>query len=141
VAVDLAAVFDVAGARLDELVGTSGTVVDLLRGGDPAAALVDPVTLAPTTTPAVAYAVARPALVGELAGPTDGLPARPVNPGDAMIVLTRSGGVLPDVRDRDVVAVAECRDARLVGRRYLVREVRGGTAGVALLVSGSLVRP
>jgi hypothetical protein len=141
VAVDLGAVFDVAGARLDELVAKSGTVVDLLRGGDPAAAQVDPVTLAPTASPAVAYALNRAALVTELAGPTDGLPARPANPGDAMIVLTRSGGVLPDVQDRDVVAVVECRDARLVGRRYLVGEVRGGTAGVALLVSGSLVRP
>jgi hypothetical protein len=137
---DLSVLLDRAGLRLDELLATSGTTVDLQRGPDPAGAPVDPATLAPVVEAASTYAAARPALVTELAGANDGLAARTANPGDVVVVLGRSGGDLDDVRERDVVQVGACRDPRLAGNRYVVRGVRGGSAGVALLLTASLVR-
>lgn len=137
---DLNAVLDRAGGKLDQLLATGGTTVNLLRGGDPAAAPINPATLAPAAGVVTTYGAGRAALVLEQGGGGDGVAARSAAAPDALVIVGRVDGALDDVRERDLVEVTACRDERLVGRRYVVGGVRGGSGGVALLLQATLVR-
>lgn len=137
---DLTGVFALAEATLRQALATSGTTVDLARGGDVVGGSIDPATLAPVTTEPVVYAAGVPAIAAASAvgamNRTDQLPAVPTSAGAWTFVLP------PDAEpaERDVVRIATCRDEQLVGRRFVASQVTRSSAGAAVLLAAAPVR-
>lgn len=136
---DLGAVFAVLEAQLEQLVVTAGTTVGIER--DPDGTLTgaaDPGTLvvAPANRTTVAddvQAIVAPAGQGvgglDMPGPVQ------ARPGDYKVVLLAA---VTAPLEGDVVTVITCRDPRMIGREFLVREVPDSSAGAVRIL---LCRP
>lgn len=134
-AIDIQGSLNFAKTMADKALKDTGTRVSLGVPGETTA--VDRATLAATTAPATTYGTDIPALIKDASQ----LRAAPYPAAEQVPVLQWeiSMPVENSPERGHIVTVETCRDARLVGRRFIIDTVKTGSAGVLRQVMARLI--